>query len=56
MLNFYHLMSILMLLEDVFNTFNETQGLNIGFQKYSIWEIIIIIAFGLCYIIRTLIT
>ena len=33
MLNFYHPMSILMLLQDFFRTFN-----NIGFQNYSIWE------------------
>ena len=38
MLNLYHPMSILMLLEDFFGTFNETQGLSIGFQNYSIWE------------------
>ena len=38
MLNLYHPMSILMLLQDFFRTFNEPQGPNVGFQNYSIWE------------------
>ena len=38
MLNLYHPMSTLMLLQDFFRTFNEPQGPNVGFQNYSIWE------------------